>query len=69
MSKLIVALIQAYRYVLSPFLGASCRFYPTCSEYALQAVARHGSLCGLWLALRRVLRCNPWHCGGHDPVP
>ncbi|MPZ42127.1 MAG: membrane protein insertion efficiency factor YidD [Betaproteobacteria bacterium] len=69
MSRLIVALIQAYRYALSPLFGPSCRFHPSCSEYALEAVSRHGSLRGVWLALKRVLRCNPWHCGGHDPVP
>jgi putative membrane protein insertion efficiency factor len=69
MSKLIVALIQAYRYAVSPMLGPTCRFYPSCSDYAQQAVARHGALQGVWLALKRVLRCNPWHCGGHDPVP
>ncbi|MGH8663862.1 MAG: membrane protein insertion efficiency factor YidD [Burkholderiales bacterium] len=69
MSTLIVALIRAYRYALSPLLGPSCRFHPSCSEYALEAVLRHGSLRGVWLALKRVLRCNPWHCGGHDPVP
>jgi putative membrane protein insertion efficiency factor len=69
MSKLILALIQAYRYAVSPMLGPSCRFHPSCSDYALQAVARHGALHGVWLALKRVLRCNPWHCGGHDPVP
>ena len=69
MSKLILALIQAYRYAVSPMLGPSCRFHPSCSEYAQQAVVRHGALHGVWLALKRVLRCNPWHCGGHDPVP
>jgi uncharacterized protein len=69
MSKLIVALIQAYRYAVSPMLGPSCRFYPSCSDYARQAVLRHGAPHGVWLALKRVLRCNPWHCGGHDPVP
>jgi putative membrane protein insertion efficiency factor len=69
MNKLIVAMIRVYRYALSPLLGPSCRFYPSCSQYALEAVSRHGSLRGLLLALKRVLRCNPWHCGGHDPVP
>ena len=69
MSRLIVALIQAYRYALSPLVGPSCRFHPSCSQYALEAVLRHGSLRGVWLAFKRVLRCNPWHCGGHDPVP
>ena len=69
MSKLIVLLIGAYRYVLSPMLGPGCRFYPSCSHYAQEAVARYGAIKGLWLTARRLLRCNPWHCGGHDPVP
>jgi putative membrane protein insertion efficiency factor len=62
-------MIALYRYGLSPLLGPSCRFYPSCSEYAQQAIARHGVLRGAWLASKRLLRCNPWHCGGHDPVP
>lgn len=69
MSRLVVALIALYRYGLSPMLGPSCRFYPSCSEYAQQAISRYGVLRGTWLALKRLLRCNPWHCGGHDPVP
>jgi putative membrane protein insertion efficiency factor len=63
------ALIRTYQYVLSPFLGASCRFYPSCSEYAYQAIMRHGPLRGLLLALKRILRCHPFHPGGVDPVP
>jgi putative membrane protein insertion efficiency factor len=62
-------LILAYRYALSPLLGPRCRFYPSCSAYALEAVDRHGALRGLWLALRRLGRCHPWHPGGYDPVP
>ena len=69
MSKLIVLMIRLYRYALSPLLGPVCRFHPSCSMYAQEAIVRHGALRGLWLATRRVLRCNPWHCGGHDPVP
>lgn len=69
MSQALVVLIRLYRYALSPLLGPSCRFYPSCSEYAQEAILRHGALRGGWFALRRVLRCNPWHCGGHDPVP
>lgn len=69
MSRFLVFLIQIYRYALSPLLGPACRFYPSCSEYARQAILRHGALRGIGLALKRVLRCNPWHCGGHDPVP
>jgi len=63
------ALILAYRYALSPLLGPRCRFYPSCSAYALEALDRHGALRGLWLALRRIGRCHPWHPGGYDPVP
>ncbi|HEY8507480.1 MAG TPA: membrane protein insertion efficiency factor YidD [Steroidobacteraceae bacterium] len=69
MRKLLVASIKIYRYALGPLLGPSCRFYPSCSEYALGAISRHGALKGAWLTLKRLLRCNPWHCGGHDPVP
>jgi uncharacterized protein len=69
MSKLIVSMIQLYRYAVSPLLAPACRFHPSCSLYAQEAISRHGAVRGLWLALKRVLRCNPWHCGGHDPVP
>lgn len=69
MSRLMVALIALYRYGLSPMLGPSCRFHPSCSAYAQEAISRYGAVRGAWLALKRVLRCNPWHCGGHDPVP
>jgi hypothetical protein len=63
------ALILVYRWTLSPLLGPRCRFYPSCSAYALEAVDRHGALRGGWLALRRIGRCHPWHPGGYDPVP
>ena len=69
MTRFLVALVQAYRYALSPFLGRSCRFFPSCSEYAIEALQRHGALRGTWLAMRRVARCHPWHPGGYDPVP
>lgn len=69
MSKLLVLLIQAYRYTLSPMLGRSCRFFPSCSEYAIEALQRHGAVRGTWLAVRRITRCHPWHPGGYDPVP
>ncbi len=62
-------LIWVYRLVLSPVLGQNCRFQPTCSAYALDAVAAHGPWRGAWLALRRVVRCHPWGSGGYDPVP
>ena len=68
-SSLLRHAVRAYRYFLSPLLPPSCRFYPSCSEYAEEALARHGALRGGWLAARRVCRCGPWNPGGHDPVP
>lgn len=65
----LVGLIRLYRYAISPLLGSSCRFHPSCSEYAIEALQRHGALQGMWMALRRVSRCHPWHPGGFDPVP
>ncbi|MEO0830746.1 MAG: membrane protein insertion efficiency factor YidD [Pseudomonadota bacterium] len=66
----IVALpIRAYRLVLSPWVGFNCRFQPTCSAYALEALETHGALHGSWLTLRRISRCHPWGASGHDPVP
>jgi len=67
--RILVALIRFYQLALSPFVGNQCRFTPTCSQYAREAVEQHGALRGSWLAVRRVLRCHPWHPGGHDPVP
>ena len=61
--------VHAYRYFLSPWLGSACRFEPTCSCYALEALDRHGAAAGTYLAAKRVLRCHPWCAGGHDPVP
>ncbi len=69
MQALVLTVIRGYRYFISPFLGAHCRFYPTCSQYALTAVQQHGVTKGLWLGGRRLLRCHPWHAGGYDPVP
>jgi putative membrane protein insertion efficiency factor len=69
MKRILMALVRAYRYVLSPWWGGQCRFVPTCSEYALQALERHGALRGTWLAARRIGRCHPWCEGGFDPVP
>jgi uncharacterized protein len=62
-------LIRTYQWTLSPMLGQNCRFYPTCSNYALEAIQRFGVLRGGWLAARRIGRCHPWHAGGYDPVP
>ena len=61
--------VLAYRYALSPLLGPRCRFYPSCSAYALEALDTHGGWTGAWLTARRILRCHPWHPGGYDPVP
>lgn len=69
MKTVLIALLRFYRYAISPLLGRNCRFHPTCSEYAIEAVQRHGALRGGWLALKRVGRCHPFHPGGYDPVP
>jgi hypothetical protein len=69
MQKLMLALLRAYRYLVSPLLGNHCRFHPSCSEYAQDAVREHGAGRGAWLALRRVARCHPFNAGGFDPVP
>ena len=61
--------VRAYRLVLSPYVGHGCRYQPTCSAYALDALARHGAVKGAWLALRRIGRCHPWGGQGYDPVP
>jgi putative membrane protein insertion efficiency factor len=68
-SRLLLALLGAYRRFLSPLLGPRCRFAPSCSAYAVEAVTAHGAGRGSWLMLRRLLRCHPFHPGGHDPVP
>lgn len=67
--RLLIALVQGYRFALKPWLGNACRFEPTCSAYALQALERHGALAGATLAAGRLLRCHPWCDGGCDPVP
>jgi putative membrane protein insertion efficiency factor len=67
--RLLVGAIRLYRASLSPMLGPSCRYQPSCSSYALEAIERHGAWRGLGLALRRILRCHPFHAGGWDPVP
>ncbi len=69
MKALLQAPIHAYRWLLSPLLGANCRHHPTCSAYALEAIERHGALRGGWLAIRRICRCHPWGTAGYDPVP
>ena len=67
--KTLVGLVQVYRLVISPLFPPSCRYYPTCSAYALGAIRVHGPIHGGWLALKRIGKCHPWGPGGHDPVP
>jgi putative membrane protein insertion efficiency factor len=67
--RLLLALVRGYQYLLRPMLGANCRFAPSCSDYALEAISRYGPWKGSWLALRRISRCHPYHPGGYDPVP
>lgn len=69
MKKLLILLIDAYRLLLSPFFGTQCRFYPTCSAYAREAIDTHGAIKGTWLTIRRLGKCHPWHEGGIDNVP
>ena len=69
MTSTLVVLLRAYQTLVSPLFPASCRYVPSCSEYAAQALTRHGLVRGAWLSVARVLRCNPWSEGGEDPVP
>ncbi|MFT4011468.1 MAG: membrane protein insertion efficiency factor YidD [Nocardioidaceae bacterium] len=69
MKHVLIWLLKAYRFAISPLYGQVCRYHPTCSAYALEAVTQHGALRGSYLAARRVLRCHPWAAGGYDPVP
>ncbi|MBA4071865.1 MAG: membrane protein insertion efficiency factor YidD [Gemmatimonas sp.] len=69
MKLLLVLLVRGYQVALSPLLPASCRYYPTCSHYAIEALEKHGALRGGWLALKRIARCHPFRPGGFDPVP
>ena len=69
MRRALVALLRGYKRLVSPILPPACRFVPTCSEYAVEAIEKHGTLRGVSLAVRRIIRCAPWHPGGVDPVP
>ena len=68
-SALFLLLIKIYQYLLSPILVQSCRFNPSCSQYGIEAIKKHGPFKGAWLTLKRIARCNPWGAHGHDPVP
>ena len=69
MKHILILMIKFYRKFISPLLGSNCRFYPTCSKYAKEAIEKHGFWVGSWLALKRLSKCHPWHKGGYDPVP
>ena len=69
MGKAFIGIIRLYQIGISPFFGANCRFSPSCSHYAIEAIGKHGALRGAWYALRRILRCQPFNKGGYDPVP
>ena len=69
MKRVLLALVRFYRRAISPFRPPCCRYTPTCSKYALEAIEKYGALKGGWMAFRRILRCNPFHKGGYDPVP
>ncbi|MBT3346929.1 MAG: membrane protein insertion efficiency factor YidD [Thiotrichales bacterium] len=69
MSKILIWLVRGYQIILSPWIGQSCRFNPTCSSYAIDALREYGALRGSWMAIRRIGRCHPWNEGGNDPVP
>jgi hypothetical protein len=69
MARILMSMIKAYQVLLSPFFGQQCRFYPTCSQYALETINKHGAIVGSYYTVRRLLRCHPWHAGGHDPIP
>jgi hypothetical protein len=67
--SLLLRLIKSYQYLISPLMAPTCRFTPSCSQYASDVITKHGVIRGTWLSLKRVLRCNPWNPGGYDPAP
>lgn len=67
--SILIRLIKTYQYAISPLMAPTCRFTPSCSQYASEAIGKHGVLRGTWLSVKRILRCNPWHPGGYDPAP
>lgn len=69
MKTILISIIKAYQKIISPLTPPSCRFYPTCSHYGVEALQKHGALKGAWLTIRRILKCHPFHEGGFDPVP
>ena len=69
MTRIFIACIKVYQIALSPFFGQQCRFTPTCSQYAIESIQKHGALKGVLLSIKRLSHCHPWHVGGHDPVP
>jgi hypothetical protein len=69
MARILIWIVKAYQLVLSPFFGQQCRFYPTCSQYAVEALQKHGAIAGSYYTVHRLLRCHPWCDGGHDPIP
>lgn len=67
--RILIFFIKAYQTLLSPFFGNQCRFYPTCSQYGVDAISHHGAIMGIYYTICRLLRCHPWCDGGHDPIP
>ncbi len=68
-ARFLIALIKCYQYLLSPFIGQQCRFSPSCSQYAIDAIKKYGGIKGCYFSIKRLARCHPWCAGGHDPIP
>ena len=68
MQRVLILALKGYKKLISPLLPSACRFYPTCSEYMMEAIAKHGAVRGVWMGLKRLGRCHPFHAGGYDPV-